>query len=84
MALSSTGVITVEPAPPNGCCQCLQSPSESQLPPASLQSSPKAASGSEAVFKVLPLFWDLEHVRFCTYPLRAESLLSTALQLSQT
>ena len=43
-----------------------------QLPPASLGGSPVSASGSDpGSFQTTPLQWDLEHVRFCTHPLRA-------------
>ena len=77
MPFSSTGVITVEWDPKNGYCQCLHPPSKSQLLSASLQGFPRSASGSDPgfFFKVLPLFWDSEHVRFCTHPVRVEFLI---------
>ena len=37
---------------------------------------------TQAPFKLLPLLWDSEHVRFCMHPLRAESLFPIALWLS--
>ena len=39
---------------------------------------------AEAVSKLLPLCWDSELVIFCIHPLRMESLVPTALQLSCT
>lgn len=36
-----------------------------------------------APFKLLPLQWDSEHVRFCVCPLRAESVFATALWPSE-
>lgn len=35
----------------------------------------------QSPFKLLPLHWDLEHVRFCLHFLRVESLFLTALCL---
>ena len=39
---------------------------------------------TQASFKLLPLHWDSEHVRFCVCPLRVESLLPITLWLFQT
>ena len=36
----------------------------------------------QALFKLLPLCWDSNHIRFCVHLLRVESLLSTVLWLS--
>ena len=49
MALAGAGVIVVEEAPRNGCCQCLH-PLEVQLLPASLRGSPRLAGGSDPGF----------------------------------
>lgn len=39
---------------------------------------------TQTPFKLLPLSWDVEHVRFCVSPLRVESLYLTPLWLSHT
>ena len=39
---------------------------------------------TQTPFKLLPLSWDVEHVRFCVSPLRVETLYVTALWLSHT
>ena len=39
---------------------------------------------TQAAFKLLPLHWDLECVRFCMCPLRVASLFPTTLWLSHT
>ena len=39
---------------------------------------------TQVPFEPLPLRWDCAYVRFCTHPLREQSLLSIALWLFQT
>ena len=58
--------------PKNVCCQCLSPQRECQLPPASPEESPRSAT--QVPFRLLPLHWDLECVRFYTCPLIAVSI----------
>ena len=80
MVLANTSILVVEHVPQNGCHQHHCPQSKSQLPLASLRGSPRLASGSDQdSFKLLSLCGNLEHVRFCVHPLRAESLFPTHL-----
>ena len=47
MVLASTGVLMVEQAPQNDCCQCLCPQSELQFPPTSPGGSLRSAGGSD-------------------------------------
>ena len=63
--------------------KCLWPQSELRLPPASLWGSPGSVDSlTQARFKLLCLPWVPEHVKFCVYPLRLESLFPAALWLS--
>ena len=69
---------------PNSFCQHLCLQSEPQLPPPSLGSSPRSASGlTRAPLKSLSLHWDSEHVRPCT-PFKWSRVFPTALWPSHT
>ena len=68
MSLVSTRVLMVVGAPQNGCQQHLCPQGELHLSPASLEGSPRPASGSDRVpFKLLLLHWVLECVRFSVH-----------------
>ena len=61
----SISVIAIELTLPNACHQILHSQLESQLLPASPGGSPRSADRSDpGSFKLLPLCWYLENVRF--------------------
>lgn len=83
MALCSTGVIAGVRAPQNVCPRCLHPQGEAQFPPASPEGAPRSAVAViQTPFKLLPLFWDSEPVRFCVCPFYVESLFLIALWLS--
>ena len=75
MALVSTSVLVVEQAAANCCRHHLCSQKESQLPPASLGSSPRLASGSDpaSCLSNYCLCAGSQCVRFCEYPLIVKS-----------
>ena len=72
----SISVIAIELTLPNVCHQILHSQVKSQLLPASPGGSPRSASRSDpGSFKLLPLCWYLENVRFCIHTENAGSAL---------
>lgn len=83
MAFASTSILMVERFPRNGCHQHLFPQGEFQVPPLSPEALQDHQVGlTQSPFKLLPLHWDLECVRFCLHLWRVESLFPTALYLS--
>ena len=85
MSFASIIVLLVEQIPPNGHHQHLCCQGESQLSPASPEAlQDQQLALTQAHFKLLPLCWVLECVRYHVCPVREESLFLTNFWLSHT
>ena len=82
MALASTRVIAVEFPKLSAASVSIPRGSRSCLLPLQEALQGQQMGLTLAPFKLLPLFWDSEHVRFCMCPLKVESLFPLTLQLS--
>ena len=79
--LISNAVITVEWAPPKWLLPMSLSPRGVPVASCLTKRLSKITSLIQAYFRVLPLCWDLEHVRFCKCPLRVKSVSCSPLAL---
>lgn len=81
---ASPRVHVVECVPQNGCLQCL-CPQVSSRYLLSVQEAleDQQLSLTQAPFRLLPLPWVLEHVRFCVHPLGVKSVSHILLGLSE-
>ena len=85
MPLASTRALMVVTALQNSCHQHLCPQGKPHLPPPFREVPQDQQVGlTQAPFKLLPLGWISEHVRFYMSPLREESMFPTALWLSHT
>ena len=82
MAFTSTNVIMVE-CFKNGCFSsvCIPRGSTSWLLPLQKVLQDQQVGLTWAPFKLMPLCWDLQHVRFCGCPLSGVSILYSPLAL---